>query len=166
MLCGHYFPVCCIRIVLNRNKGDVLYFDKDSARKRGLVYKGGHMPYNAANVDKAKAMRREMTPEEKKLWFGFLRNFKYRVLRQRPIDHFVVDFYCSKLKLAIEADGTQHQTEKGLRYDKQRSAVLAAYGIQMLRFKNQEIRENFSEVCRKISEFDKNPDSDSPARQM
>jgi len=51
-----------------------------------------------------------MTPAEKKLWYSYLRDFKFRVLRQKPINNFIVDFYCAKLKLVIEIDGDSHFT--------------------------------------------------------
>lgn len=56
-----------------------------------------HLPYNRALVPQAKELRKNVTPAEKKLWFDFLRNFKFRVHRQRPIDYFIVDFYCAAL---------------------------------------------------------------------
>jgi very-short-patch-repair endonuclease len=54
-----------------------------------------------------------MTPAEKRLWYGYLRAFKFRVLRQRPIDNFIVDFFCAQLKLVIEVDGEGHFTNDG-----------------------------------------------------
>ena len=58
-----------------------------------------------------------MTEAERKLWFGYLRNFKYPVLRQRLIDNYIVDFYCPKLKLAVEIDGDTHYSDEGKMYD-------------------------------------------------
>lgn len=101
--------------------------------QKGLITNGNSLLYNPKLVERAREMRKNMTDAEKKLWFGFLRNFNYRVLRQRPIDHFIVDFYCAELKLAIEVDGGQHFTEKGLEYDKERTRILEGYGIKVLR---------------------------------
>ena len=64
-----------------------------------------HLPYNPKLVQRAKELRKNMTKAERKLWYDYLRNFKYRVHRQRPIDQFIVDFYCFELKLVIEIDG-------------------------------------------------------------
>ena len=58
-----------------------------------------HLPYNPKLVERAKELRKNMTKAERKLWYDYLRNFKYRVHRQRPIDQFIVDFYCFELKL-------------------------------------------------------------------
>lgn len=127
------------------------YFDKDSVRKRGLTWNGSHLPYNSKNVDYAKAMRRKMTPAEKKLWFGFLRTFKYRVLRQRPIDHYIADFYCAKLKLVIELDGKYHLNT--IEYDKKRTNILQTYGLRVLRFSNEQIMNDFANVCKQIEEI-------------
>ncbi len=60
-----------------------------------------YLPYDTALVPTAKELRKNMTTAEKKLWYGYLRNFKFKVLRQRPIDHFIVDFYCPTLKLGL-----------------------------------------------------------------
>ncbi len=60
-----------------------------------------NLPYNPRLVERARDMRKRPTAAEKKLWYDFLRTFKHRVLRQRPVDNFIVDFYCAKLKLVI-----------------------------------------------------------------
>jgi very-short-patch-repair endonuclease len=66
------------------------------------------LPYEEWLVPRSRQLRKKLTPMEKKLWHGFLRSFRYRVLRQRPIDRYIVDFYCAKLKLVIEVDGESH----------------------------------------------------------
>jgi very-short-patch-repair endonuclease len=76
-----------------------------------------HLPYDPTLVPTAKELRKNMTPAESKLWYGYLRTFKFKVFRQRPIDHFIVDFYCPSLKLVIEVDGEYHFTEDGKAYD-------------------------------------------------
>jgi len=92
-----------------------------------------------------------MTIPEKKIW-QFLRTLPYQVLRQRLIDNFIVDFYCAKFKVVIEIDGIQHFTEDGIIYDKERTEILEGYGIQVIRFTNNEVMKNFDGVCRKILE--------------
>ena len=70
-------------------------------------------------------MRRCPTPAEKKLWNLYLKSFRVRVLRQRPIDHFIVDFYCAALQLVIEVDGDVHESEQAQVYDEGRSKIFA-----------------------------------------
>ncbi|MDO4459354.1 MAG: endonuclease domain-containing protein [Clostridia bacterium] len=101
---------------------------------------------------RSQELRKNSTPEENHLWYDFLKTYKYTVRRQLPKDRFILDFYCSKAKLAIEIDGNQHFTEQGLAYDKERSAYLSEYGIKVLRFTNMEIRNNFVDVCKKIDD--------------
>jgi very-short-patch-repair endonuclease len=109
-----------------------------------------HLPYNPNLLDRAKELRKNLTPAESKLWHGYLRNFKYRVLRQRPIDHFIVDFYCHSLKLVIEIDGDSHFTETAQAADLERTQILESYGIKVIRFTNQEVLQDFERVCLKI----------------
>ncbi|NEZ63569.1 endonuclease domain-containing protein [Leptolyngbyaceae cyanobacterium CCMR0082] len=121
-----------------------------------LCHNSFHLPYNRDLVARAKALRKNMTSAEKKLWEGYLRNSKFRVLRQRPIDHFIVDFYCAKLKLVIEVDGDSHFTEEGKIYDQERTTRLEGYGLQVLRFTNQEVLQEFESVCQQIEFYEKN----------
>jgi very-short-patch-repair endonuclease len=73
---------------------------------------------------KARALRKEMTGAEKKLWYGCLRSFPLPVLRQKPVDNHIVDFYCSKLQLAIEVDGDSHFDDSGIARDRARTQAL------------------------------------------
>lgn len=109
-----------------------------------------HLPYNRALVSRAKELRKNMTPAEKKLWYGYLRTFNFKVLRQRPIDYFIVDFYCPTLKLVIEVDGESHYTNEGKYYDRQRTQRLESYGIKVIRYTNQQILDDFESVCNEI----------------
>ncbi|MBD1837805.1 endonuclease domain-containing protein [Trichocoleus sp. DQ-A3] len=111
-----------------------------------------HLPYNRQLVEKAKELRKNMTPAEKKLWYGYLRTFKFRVLRQRPIDNFIVDFFCAQLRLVIEVDGESHFTDDGKDYDWGRTQILEGYGLKVLRFTNDEVLKDWEEVCRRIEE--------------
>ena len=112
-----------------------------------------HLPYNPNLVSRARELRKNMTPAEKKLWYEYLRNFPLRVLRQRPIDHFIVDFYCPSLKLVIEVDGDSHFTEEGLEYDRERTQRLESYGLTVIRFTNQQILQDFESVCGVIHQW-------------
>ena len=115
------------------------------------------MNYNKNLISRAKELRKEMTPQEKHLWYDFLRNHSVKFYKQKIIDNFIVDFYCHSAKLAIEVDGSQHYTEEGLEYDKERTQLLNGYGIEVIRFSNLEIDNNFEEVCRMIEERIKEP---------
>ena len=111
-----------------------------------------HLPYNRQLVEKAKELRKNMTPAEKRLWYGYLRTFKFRVLRQRPIDNFIVDFFCAQLSLVIEVDGQSHFTDEGKDYDWERTQILEGYGLKVLRFSNDEVLQDWEGVCRRIEE--------------
>lgn len=112
-----------------------------------MLSSGFHLPYNPALVPRAKELRRQMTPAESRLWQGFLQRFPYRVLRQRPIDNFIVDFYCAALQLVIEVDGESHSSDEAKAKDWERTQVLEGYGLRVVRFTNQEILGNFEGVC-------------------
>ena len=108
--------------------------------------------YNRNLAPRAKELRREMTPEEKHLWYDFLRTYPVRFYRQRVIDRCIVDFYCSKAKMSVELDGFQHSLEEIIDYDKERTDILNRYGIFVLRFSNKQIREDFDGVCECIDQ--------------
>jgi very-short-patch-repair endonuclease len=111
-----------------------------------------YFPYHPDSVSKARALRKNMTPAERQLW-GYLRTLVPRVLRQRPIDYFIVDFYCAKLKLVIEVDGGYHFTPEAQAYDQRRTARLETYGITVIRFTNDQVFHNFEGVCSEINEY-------------
>lgn len=109
-----------------------------------------HLPYNRALVSRAKELRKNMTSAEKKLWYRYLRTFNFKVFRQRPIDCFVVDFYCPSLKLVIEVDGESHYTKEGNDYNKERTRRLESYGLTVVRYTNQQVLGDFESVCDEI----------------
>jgi len=125
-------------------------WDYESLKRRGLITTGFHLPYNPDLVGRARSMRKALTSAEKKLWEGLLRDFKFRVLRQRPIDNFIVDFYCPKMKLVIEIDGAAHFKDEGKALDRERAEILKAYGLRVVRFSDHDVMMHFSEVCEKI----------------
>ena len=110
----------------------------------------GNLPYDRRLKPRAQELRRNMTPQERRLWYGFLRQYPVKVYRQRMIDHFIADFYCAKAKLVIELDGSQHYTEQGKEYDEQRTAILEQYGVQVLRFTNLDVDRHLDAVCAQI----------------
>ena len=108
------------------------------------------VPKNPQMTPRARKLRREMTPQERHLWYDFLRDYSVRFRRQRVIESFVADFYCSDALLVIEIDGSQHFTAQGQAYDLERSAIFATYGIHVIRFSNHEIDTQFEAVCQQI----------------
>ena len=101
----------------------------------------------------AKGLRSTMTPEERKLWYEFLKNADFHVYRQRPIDGYIVDFYIPSACLVIEIDGSQHYSEEGKEYDQLRTDVLNKNHLTVMRFTNTEIKEQFSGVCERINQW-------------
>ena len=95
-------------------------------------------------------LRRNMTPQEKHLWYDFLKTYPIQFNRQRVIGNYIVDFYCRRANLVIEIDGIQHYIPDGLSYDKERTNFLNSVGIEVIRFLNKEITENFENVCAHI----------------
>jgi very-short-patch-repair endonuclease len=108
--------------------------------------------YNVSNKPIARVLRKNLTPEECKLWYDFLRAYPVKILRQKPIDDFIADFYCSSARLVIEIDGHQHFTENGRKYDEERTQILQAYGLSVLRFSNEEVNNHFRQVCKSIDD--------------
>lgn len=104
-------------------------------------------------------MRRNPTAAERKLWEGCLAQFPHRVLRQRPIDYFIVDFYCAALQLVIEVDGEVHESAEAQSYDGERSDILAGYGLQVLRVTNAAVLGDFDLVCAQVLAFVGDPPS-------
>lgn len=101
-------------------------------------------------LDQAKGLRKNMTPQEKKVWYQFLRSYPVAVYKQRIIESFVADFYCASAGLVIEIDGSQHYTAQGAAYDEERSLVMQRYGIKTIRFSNYEVDYCFEQVCQSI----------------
>jgi very-short-patch-repair endonuclease len=108
------------------------------------------IPYNQKLVSNAQALRKNMTPEEKHLWYDFLKMLPYNVRRQHNIENYIVDFYIAKKKIVIEIDGIQHSLEKNKEADEKRDKVLADWGISVLRYSNDSIRNNFNSVAEDI----------------
>ena len=106
--------------------------------------------HNKALVPNAKNLRKNLTKEERHLWYDYLRTYPVKFLRQKIIGKYIVDFYCAKAKLIVELDGSQHYEEKGMEYDAERTAFLEQYGIRVLRIPNNEVNKNLSGVCEYI----------------
>ena len=106
--------------------------------------------YNKALVSPAKYLRKNMTPEERHLWYDFLRSYPIRFSRQKILGKYIADFYCAQAKLVIELDGSQHFDQAGLAHDAKRDAFLQGYDITVLRVPNNEVNHNFQGVCEHI----------------
>ena len=106
-----------------------------------------HIERNKNLVEASKDLRKNMTKQEKHLWYDFLRNYPIRWYRQRIIGSFIVDFYCSRAKLVIEVDGSQHYEKDAMEYDEFRTKAINVYNIEVLRFSNSDVDKNFDGVC-------------------
>ena len=112
--------------------------------------------YNKNNINSAKNLRKNATPQENHLWYDFLRKYEVRFQRQKAIGDYIVDFYCFRAKLVIEIDGSQHFTEEEMSYDQQRTEFLEKLGLQVIRISNRQINEEFRSVCEHIDAIVKN----------
>ena len=106
--------------------------------------------YNSNLISKAKQLRKEMTKEERHLWFDFLRSYELRFTRQKVLGKYIADFYCARAKLVIELDGSQHYDPVNLKKDEARTDFLNGYDIKVIRIPNNEINTNFRSVCEYI----------------
>ena len=95
----------------------------------------------------ARLLRKNMTEQENHLWYDFLQHYPIKIYKQRIIDDFVADFYCHQARLVIELDGSQHYTPEGKKYDAFRTEIMERYGIEVIRFLNRDIDNNFEGVC-------------------
>ena len=111
------------------------------------------LQYNNELTPAARSLRKNMTPQENRLWYGFLRDHPLKFYRQRTIKNFIVDFYCSKAKLVIELDGSQHYTEQGIAHDEERTTILESLDLKVIRFTNLDIDNNFDSVCAIVNEI-------------
>lgn len=103
--------------------------------------------HNKKLVPNAKELRKNMTKEERHLWYDYLRNKDLRFVRQKIIGDYIVDFYCAKANLVIEIDGSQHFEKEVIRYDTKRTQYLEELGLFVVRIPNNEINTNFGGVC-------------------
>ena len=112
----------------------------EQIKSRGLIKNDFHLPYNPKLIPRAKKLRKNMTNSENFFWNHILKVKElssFRFLKQRPIDNYIVDFYCAKYQLVIEIDGEIHQQQK--EYDNERTMILEAYNLHVLRFTSEEV---------------------------
>ena len=103
--------------------------------------------YNKELTSLAKNLRRNMTPQERDLWYQYLRHHPFKFTRQKVLGKYIADFYCASAKLVIELDGSQHYDEKGMEADRERTQFLMQYGIRVLRIPNNAVSQNLRGVC-------------------
>ena len=99
----------------------------------------------------AQELRKNMTKEERRLWYNFLKDLPITINRQKVIGNYIVDFYCAEKKIIIELDGSQHFEDKGIEYDAKRDAYLKSLGLTVLRYSNYDVNTNFYGVCTDIA---------------
>ena len=105
---------------------------------------------NSKLTGNAKALRKNMTKEERHLWYDFLKTLPITVNRQKVIGNYIVDFYIASAKIVIELDGSQYYEEKGIENDAKRDEYLNSLGIKVLRYSNLDVNQRFESVCEDI----------------
>ena len=117
------------------------------------------MMRNKALTPYSQSLRRNMTKEERHLWYDFLKDLNIGFKRQKVVGKYILDFYCPSLRIAIELDGSQHYETDAMEKDREREEVLRQEGIKLLRYTNLDIQRNFQVVCEdiwnKIQEYSK-----------
>ena len=98
----------------------------------------------------AQQLRKNMTPQERKLWYDGLIKLPWKFRGQKVIERYIIDFYCAETKIAIEVDGSQHYDEREQSNDEERTAFLNGKGITVLRYSNYDVDNHFDAVCTDI----------------
>jgi very-short-patch-repair endonuclease len=106
--------------------------------------------HNPKLTGNSQLLRKEMTKEERHLWYDFLKQMPVTVKHQSVFGKYIVDFYCASAKLVIELDGSQHFEEKGAAVDKVRDDYLQGLGLNVKRYSNADVNQRFESVCSDI----------------
>jgi len=106
-----------------------------------------HNPHLRAHSQR---LRREMTKEERHLWYDFLKLQSFHTHRQKVFGHYIVDFYIASAKIVIELDGSQHYAEENQQKDQERDLFLQSLGLLVLRYSNADVNQRFRNVCEAI----------------
>jgi very-short-patch-repair endonuclease len=109
-----------------------------------------YLRYRTRLKPRARSLRLDPTPAERKLWFEYLRGLPQKFTRQKPVGSYIVDFYCASHALAVEVDGDSHYTDHGESHDRVRTEALSRLGVRVLRFTNADVQERFEAVCDEI----------------
>ena len=110
------------------------------------------MEQNIKDRRRAQSLRKNMTKEERHLWYDFLKTYPVQFRRQYSIGCYYVDFLCYQARLVVELDGSGHYEPEAQAYDKRRTAFIESQGYHVLRFTNLDILRNFAGVCQSIDE--------------
>ena len=140
----------------------VVRFPPEKGDAQGVVFfrtvmttfhKHCYIPYNPSLVTKARVLRKNLTFAEKKIWCEILRDKNLQDLkfvRQKPLLNYIVDFYCSELRLVIEIDGDTHAEQE--KYDTDRSNKLNEFGVKVIRYVNHDVLNNLAGVYKDLSD--------------
>ena len=109
--------------------------------------------HNPNLTGNSQRLRKEMTKEERHLWYDFLKKLPVTFHRQKVIGRYIVDFYCASAKLVIELDGSQHYETKNMEADAVRDEYLNSLGLIVRRYSNRDINLRFESVCEDIYDF-------------
>ena len=101
-------------------------------------------------TENSQKLRKNMTKEERHLWYDFLKELPVNFNRQKVIGNYIVDFYCAKAKIVIELDGSQHYFDEGREKDLKRDRFLSSLGLTVLRYSNDDVNNSFESVCQDI----------------
>ena len=106
-----------------------------------------NMKHDENILRNSQKLRRNMTKEERHIWYDFLKTYPVQFKRQVPFGNYIVDFYCHKAKLAVELDGSGHYEPEQMEKDKKRTEYINKQGVTVLRFTNTDVQRNFYGVC-------------------
>ena len=103
--------------------------------------------------ERARALRREMTVAEQRLWqrLRMHRVGKLHFRRQQIVAGYIVDFYCDAARLAVEVDGPVHEDPRQRERDEDRDQILAAHGVRVIHITNEEVFSKLSDVLSRLS---------------
>lgn len=114
------------------------------------IIERNRIPPKAVMLSNARKLRREMTPEERKLWYEFPRKYPVKFRKQHILGGFILDFYCPDALLVVELDGNQHFEADRQEHDSKRTEFLNRRNILVVRYRNVDIRKNFRWICEQI----------------
>ncbi len=109
--------------------------------------------HNKKLTPNAQTLRKNMTRQERHLWYDFLKSLPVTFHRQKVIDNYIVDFYCARHNLVIELDGSQHYETEASNKDIVRDNYLKSLGLTVLRYSNLDVDKNFRGVCEDILRY-------------
>ena len=108
------------------------------------------MENNKEILRRSQTLRKQMTREERHLWYDFLKTYPIQFRRQYPIGPYFADFFCYQAKLVVELDGSQHCEPEKIDYDNRRTFYIQQQGYCVLRISNREVVAHFRSVCETI----------------